>query len=507
MMPNIVATRSRWSSGSERSRPNGRAMSPARFGEVASDGQWACKPHLARMNEIALKVAAGEIERQMTFEPPQTGKSQFWSKWFPAWYLGTFPDRRVILGSYNADNATDWGRQIRDCLEEFGEEFFGVRVRPDQRSADNWGIVGRAGGLRTMGMDGGITGKPAELMLIDDPVKGAEDALSPTIRQRVWDTYVSCVDSRLQPNGAICLTMTPWHEDDLGGRLLEAEKGLWNVLRLPALAEESISAEVRGSRKGYHALMGAPDPLGRPPGQALWPARFNEVHYERKRRLDPFWFDALYQCSPRAREGGMFKGDWFKVIQSVPVATRRVRYWDRAATQGAGDYTVGVLMSELNGSYYVEHVVRGRWSEGERDRVMLETAETDAHLHPNQVEVWIEQEPGSSGKDAAAAIRRKLLLHGARTETASGNKEARARPLASACEAKMVRLCLDDEKKYRHWDVPAFLDEFTGFPHGSKHDDIVDACSGAFNKLALGVASPGPCAMDEADVAALEGSR
>jgi predicted phage terminase large subunit-like protein len=160
-------------------------------------------------------------------------------------------------------------------------------------------------------------------------------------------------------------------------------------------------------------------------------------------------------------------------------------------------------MSALNDCYYVEHVVRGRWSSAERDRVMLETAREDFRLHPHQVDIWVEQEPGSSGKDAASDIRKKMLAYGVQTEAATGNKETRARPLASACEAGLVRLCRDAEKKYRHWDIDAFLDEFNGFPNG-KHDDQVDAASGAFNKLAISAPPSDAVAMGEAELAELE---
>jgi hypothetical protein len=144
--------------------------------------------------------------------------------YFPAWYLGTFPDRKVILASYNAEFAAEWGMKVRDVLEgEAFKQLFRARVRTDRRAIDNWGIEGHEGGMQTCGVGGSLTGRGADLLLIDDPVKDAEEALSPTMRQRIWDWYVAAAESRIEPGGACCLTMTPWHPLDLGGLLQEHE--------------------------------------------------------------------------------------------------------------------------------------------------------------------------------------------------------------------------------------------------------------------------------------------
>lgn len=496
-------SRSRIASGSLK-----RPMSPARFAERASAGLWHCKPHHLLMNQRALMIAAGEIERHMMLEPPQTGKSEFWAKWFPGWFLGMYPDRRVILGSYNSDTASEWGQKVRDVLEEHGPDYFGVRVRTDKRSKDNFGLEvfrdgqwkSAEGGMRTMGMDAGITGKPADLFLIDDPIKGAEDALSPALRQRVWDVFASCVDSRIQPNGAICLTMTPWHPDDLGGRLLDREPGRWKVLRLPALAERTIDAEIRTRRKGYDALIGAPDPMGREPGRALWPERFDETHYEHKRKLDPFWFDALYQCQPRPRDGALFKLAWFSKFQDyVPREAKRVRGWDLAASV-KGDYTVGVLVAEYNGLYYVENVRRFRCGPGERDAAILATTQMDNKKYPNLVHTWIEQGFGSGGKTEGDALVMKLAGFAVSLQPSQTNKGARAQPFASQCEAGNVKIVAAD------WNEE-FVEELLAFhPEGSgkQHDDQVDAVSLAFSKLALTQAPGGYSTMSEAEYELLE---
>lgn len=457
----------------------GRAMSPARFAEVASKGRWKATPHLLMLNERMLGVAIGEIDRQMAFMPPRHGKSLFRSMWFPAWYLGTFPDRKVILASYNAEFAAEWGMKVRDLLEQVGEEFFGVKVRPDRRAIDNWGIAGHDGGMQTCGVGGSLTGRGADLLLIDDPVKDADEALSPTMRQRNWDWYVSAAESRIEPGGACCLTMTPWHALDLGGMLLEKEAERWDVLRLPGLAETTVDEAIRAKRKGYDALVGIPDPLGREPGRALWPERYDEAYFEAKRRQDPFWFDALYQCQPRPRDGGIFKRDWFygKVIQVPHREARHVRAWDTAASFNKGDWTVGVLMGEHNGMYYVEHVERFRLDPGERDARIRDTARMDEARFPGNVRIAIEQSGGGGGKTESHGLVKALAGYAVEVVPAQSNKEARAVPFASQCQAGNVKLVAGD------W-IEAYLDELASFG-GKGHDDQVDASSLAFATLAF----------------------
>jgi predicted phage terminase large subunit-like protein len=476
----------------------GHAMSPARFAESASKGKWKCPRHLQLMNEVAVKVATGEILRHMTFEPPQTGKSEFWSKWFPVWCLGCFPDWRIILGSYNADYAAKWGGYARDCMAEFGEEYFGLKIRPDRYSRDDWSLVGHDGGMRTMGMDGGITGHPSELFLIDDPFKGPEDSQSLSARDTVWNIFTSCCDSRLQPGGRICGTWTPWHHDDLGGRLLKNAAYKWSVLRMPALGEEPIPAEERAKKFGYDALKGAPDPLGRKPGEALWRDRFNEQHYETKRILEGHWFDAIYQCHPHPRDGGLFKRGWFdgKIID-LPhrEASHRVRYWDTAASEGSGDWTVGVLMSVHNQLFYVEHVERFRSGPGDRDKRIRDRAILDKAMY-GDVETWIEQSGGGGGKTEAQGLVRALAGVHVQIETQHTNKLSRAIPFASQCQAGNVKLVAGD------W-VGEYLDELCAFKgEGKKEtDDQVDGSSGAFKHVALDEEPGGYAAISDAEAA------
>lgn len=224
--------------------------------------------------------------------PPRHGKSMTTSRYTPAWFLGLHPRKRVILASYEAGIAAEFGRQARDLLEDVGEPMFGVRVRQDTRSVSNWQVSG-GGGMQAAGIRGAITGKGADLLVIDDPVKNAEEALSPVLRERNWEWWQTTARTRLHPGAFVLVVLTRWHEDDLAGRLLKAARedpdaDQWHELVLPAIAE-------------------ADDPLGREPGEALWAARYDAEYLERTRRsAGAYWFGALYQQRPAPGDGGIF---------------------------------------------------------------------------------------------------------------------------------------------------------------------------------------------------------
>lgn len=212
--------------------------------------------------------------------PPRHGKSELCSAAFPAWYLGNFPDRRIILASYQDTFAMSWGRKTRDILEAFGPTTFGVRLRADVSAAAEWHVAGHRGGMTTAGVGGRITGMGANLFLIDDPVKNAEEALSLTMRDAAWEWYLSTVRTRLEPNASIVVVMTRWHPDDLVGRLVSRSPVPWTHIRIPAIAE-------------------AGDPIGRPVGAALWPQRYDEAALaDLRAELGHRWWSALFQQTP-----------------------------------------------------------------------------------------------------------------------------------------------------------------------------------------------------------------
>jgi predicted phage terminase large subunit-like protein len=265
------------------------------------------------------------------------------------------------------------------------------------------------------------------------------------------------------------------HQEDLSARCIELG---YTQLKLPAVANERTTVRFPSGRE-----------VVREAGSVLWPDREGPAEIaEARRTLGSYGFSGQYEQEPSPIGGGLFQRGWFgSTVDAVPLQNASVRYWDKAGTQGAGAYTAGVLMARSpEGMYYVVDVVRGQWSAGERERRIRQTAEQDG-LH---VAIWIEQEPGSGGKESAQNTILNLAGWNARAEPVTGDKVSRARPFAAQAEATNVRLIRDTPS--RRWNA-AFLDEVGVFPTGT-YKDQVDAASGAFNKLALAT-RPGPSAV------------
>jgi len=423
------------------------------------------------LSDKLTQVAAGNLKRLMIYMPPRHGKSQLASQYFPAWYLGHHPDNRVILTSYEADFAASWGWKARNTFEEFAPEIFGLSVRSDSSARNRWDIVDHVGGMNTAGVGGAITGKGADLLIIDDPVKNAEDANSDLKRDKAWDWYQSTAYTRLEPDGAIILIMTRWHPEDLGGLLLkEMDAGgeAWEVLKFPAIAEES-------------------DKLGRKVGDPLWGERYPIKSLNRiEDTVSAYWWAAMYQQSPYSRTGGTFRRQDFRIVAdwyggrktaAIVEGVTQVRFWDLAATEAEQgkdpDWTVGCLMSEHQGRYWISDIVRVQEEAAEVERVIKQAAQLDG----KETRVFMEQEGGASGKSLISHYARNVLKgYSFEGIPATGSKTVRAQPFASAVANGNVHLI------EAGWNT-SFLDEAERFPTAKTHDDQVDAASQAFNLL------------------------
>lgn len=436
---------------------------------------WEHAAHVAYLDDHLRLLAARELRKAgyiglIIEEPPRHGKSELASHYFPSWYLGKFPDDRVLLASYEADFAESWGRKTRSTVETWGPDIFDIRVNPRSKAANRWDLYKRKGGMTTAGVGGALTGRGANLMIIDDPVKNAADARSQVHRDNQWDWYRSVARTRLEPQGIILVIGTRWHEDDLIGRILANRDAEFNDqflrIRLPMLAEQD-------------------DPLGRAPGEPLWPTRYglDAARAIRASVGDYFW-SAMYQQSPTPPEGGRFKRDNFPIIgaHEVPKLRKVVRYWDLAATEEGKqkrkvedpDYTVGLKAGkDAQGRIYVLDVDRFRDSAaGVEARIAH-----NCHVDGSNVRVWMEQEPGASGKSLISYYSRKVIPAGIsfRGNRNTGSKELRAEIAAGKSERSELILVKGA------WNE-AFLDEASFFPFGT-HDDQVDALSGAVEKL------------------------
>lgn len=450
------------------------ALTPADYAIANSRGKWQLAPHLALLNRKLMQLAARKIRRLIVTMPPRHGKSTFISKDFAGWWLGTFPDQRVVVSSYGADLATDWSAKARASFEEFGEQIFGVKIHARSKAADHWRLEGREGSMKAAGVGGPLTGHGADLLIIDDPVKNSEEALSAIMREKTWSWWQTTASTRIEPNGCVIVIITRWHEDDMVGRMLrEMEEGNehWEVLNLPAIAEDDEPAWPMG--------------LGRRRGQALWPERYDENSLEviRKRLTSRWWF-SMYQQSPYTIGGDIFKPEHFKRTEDYPQFKRIVRFWDLAATaegQGADpDWTACVKMGHgIDDRFYILDVQRRRESPGSIVRWIIDVAKRDGH----EVAVFVEQEGGASGKYTIHFIEKEFRANGLyrwafRGDRPRGNKVLRADPLSAACEHGNVSIVVNG--RYDHDD---YLYEMETFPNGS-HDDRVDASTGAYEYLA-----------------------
>jgi len=436
------------------------------------------------------QVLEGQIRRLLINIPPQNGKSELASIRFPAYWSGRRPNDPVIIASYAADLAERMSREARGVVESgeykalFGElraiDVAPIVTRRDSRAVNEWGLAyPYRGRVRAIGVGGGLTGFPGALAVVDDPLKDWKEAQSLTVRDTVWEWYQSVLRTRMGESGAIIVIQTRWHEDDLTGRLLKNYPGMWTLLRLPAKAETQEERDHNNEFLGQP--LGMPDPLGRQPGECLSPSRFSQAAVDEiQREVGSVVWASLYQGVPRAVEGNRIKREWLSHIQRARPADvqGRVRYWDKAGTDGSGAYTCGALLARgLDGKIYIEDVVRGQWSALERESIMKQTAQLDAQMFGDvyAVDIYIEQEPGSGGKESAESTIRNLAGFNIYRDMPSGNKDARLEPFAAQAEAGNVILI---EGKWNR----DYIEEMVAIPN-SQYRDQGDATAGAFNKL------------------------
>ena len=404
-----------------------------------------------------LKVVSGEEKRLIVTMPPRHSKSETISKNFAAWFVCHFKEKQVILTSYEADFAASWGRKALDVAIEWGMEVFGVKPRTDVASGRNWQLKGHDGAMHTAGVGGAITGKGAHLLIVDDPIKNAEEARSKRIRDKCWDWWCSTAYTRLEPGGAAIVIQTRWHEEDLAGKLIsEMEEGSedWTVLNLPAIAMEN-------------------DTLGREMGEALWPERYPvEELMKMKRTVGSYWWNALYQQTPSPDEGNIFKRSWFKYYDKCPENFDVIIHsWDMAF-KGAddSDYVVGQVWGMNYPNKYLIDQVRVRADFVET----IQLVKCVLGKHPDPSGILVEDKANgpaviSSLKDSVAGV---VAIN------PKSSKEARAFAVSPSFEAHNIHIPSPDIAPW----VMDYVEELIGFPNAA-NDDQVDATSQALEYL------------------------
>lgn len=414
-------------------------------------------PHLKLIFAALQEVADGTLSRLLISMPPQHGKTESTTVRFPVYAMLRRPGVRVGLASYSQTYANRLSRKVRRAAMEAGRRIGG------KDAANEWELADGSS-LYAVGVGGGITGRSIDLMVIDDPVKGRQEADSEAFRDRAWEWYADDITTRMQEGTAVVMIQTRWHLDDLAGRVLASDEGpKWKYLRLPAVAE-------------------ADDPMGRAEGEPLCPDRFTLATLLDRRRNSPETFEALYQQNPVPRGGLFFRREWFPLAPTVPEVrgVRRVRYWDLAgSTKDTACWTAGVLLAYDGTYYYVEHVERFRLGPAERNDMIRRVAELDAGRRGFE-RTYFEEQPGAAGIETSQAMVRRMAGLPVRADRVTGDKRTRAEPLADAARGGLVRVVEGP------W-VTAYLNELTTFPRGASLDQV-DSSSGAYNLLAKGAA-------------------
>jgi predicted phage terminase large subunit-like protein len=397
------------------------------------------------------RVERGEIKRLLITMPPRHGKSLIASENFPGWYLGRNSEHSIIHACHTQDLADDFGRKIRNQLNspDFSAVFPEVSLSPNSNSARRFNVSSR-GSYFAVGIGGPVTGRGANLLIIDDPIKTMEQAESDTQRKKMVQWFNAVAYTRLAPEAAIVVIQTRWHEGDLAGHILANSPEEWTVLSLPAIAEAS-------------------DVLGRGPGDALWPEAFPATRLEViKQTVGSRVWTSLYQQRPTAEAGGIIKLDWFKRFSTPPAnPIRIVQSWDTAKKpKEINDPSVCSTWFETETGMYLIDVIRHRWEFPDLVRMAKSKA---AQYNPHALLI----EDAASGTSLIQTLQTGTMLPVIGI-TPHEAKEIRAQACAPVIEAG--RVFLPEEASW----LADYEVELLQFPNGN-HDDQVDSTTQYLN--------------------------
>jgi predicted phage terminase large subunit-like protein len=427
-------------------------LTPCRMAAELTEGRFKRFKHIDYVShKIASAVMKGNA-RIIVSMPPRHGKSTLISTWFPVWYLSLFPDKNIILSSYEADFAASWGRVVRNNIIEHGKRL-GVDLRDDSQAANRWNTT-QGGGMITAGIGGAITGRGGHVIIVDDPVKDFEQATSETYRQKTIDWFHTTLATRAEPGASIIILMTRWHESDLVGHLLSQPDSEWEEIRLPAVAEEG-------------------DPIGRLPGAALCPERYDLAALEKFRiNNGSRVFNSLYQQRPSAEEGNIFKRDWWRFYDEIPDNFDSMLISCDLAFKETktSDYVVFQCWGSVGPNRYLIDQVRRRLD----FTGTLQALRDFRNKHSDVTLTLIEDK--ANGPAIIDVLNREIS--GIVPVEPDGSKESRASAVSPQIESGNIYL---PNPALNPW-VEDFIEEFANFPNG-KHDDQVDTCSQALRRM------------------------
>lgn len=417
--------------------------------------KWYRAAHLRQIAGVLERVERGELSRVIISVPPRHWKSSLSVK-FCAWYLGRNSTKSIILASYALGLSEKFSREIREIVTSNRRylSLFDVRVKKDSNRADDWSLTGALrSSVRAVGVGGGITGHGANVLIVDDPIADYEQAQSETQRNNLWEWYRQVLRTRLEPGGAIVLIQTRWHEDDLAGRLVRAEKEEggehWDTINLPAQSES---------------------------GEYLWLDRYSAEEYAALRAsVGDYAWRSLYQGQPAQVEGNLIKREWFEYVPQLPSgASWKVRAWDTAFTEKQTqkhdpDYTAGVCGVVWNDVLYLglPRLFRKSIEDTATEIVVNKMSEVGVRYGVGKVAV-------------RASIIKAMNTAGFSIEPfgkeENRDKVSRASGWINKAATGHVKL-VGTEKEWEQ-----FVGQWWSFPQGA-HDDSVDAVSGVVEML------------------------
>jgi len=417
--------------------------------------------HHQIMAEAFERVAKGDLKRLIINMPPRHTKSEFASYLFPGWFLGMYPEKKIIQTAHTAELAVGFGRKVRNLVNtpEY-QEVFPTKLSQDSKAAGRWNTH-KGGDYFAIGVGGAVTGKGADVLIIDDPHSEQEAMLgNPSVYDRVYEWYNSGPRQRLQPGGAIVIVMTRWSKRDLTGQILsnsaKKEAAEWEVIELPALL---------------------------PSGKPLWPEFWKQEELEAiKLELPVSKWESQYQQNPTSEEGAIIKRDMWKTWdkERAPPCEYIIQSWDTAFEKSnRADYsactTWGVFYKEVDGIEVANIIVLDAYKE------RLEFPE----LKRQAYDLWKEWNPDTLlvEKKAAGApliyeLRRMGIPISEYTPSKGSDKIARVNAVSDLFASGMV---WRPETKW----ADELVEEVASFPNGD-HDDLVDSTTQALLRFRQG---------------------
>tara|TARA_R110002153_G_scaffold50522_2_gene142156 strand:- start:609 stop:2084 length:1476 start_codon:yes stop_codon:yes gene_type:complete len=416
--------------------------------------------HHRVMADAFNRIASGDLKRLIINMPPRHTKSEFASYLFPAWYLGRFPDRKVIQTAHTAELAVGFGRKVRNLVgsDDYAKIFSSVSLSSDSKAAGRWNTnVG--GDYFAIGVGGAVTGKGADILIVDDPHSEQEAAQNdPSVYDKTYEWYTSGPRQRLQPGGAICLVMTRWSKKDLTGSILKAsiERGgsdEWEIIELPAIL-----------------------PSGKPLWPGFWPLEQLEAL---KAELPVGKWSAQYQQDPTSEEGAIIKREWWKewTKRDPPDCEFVIQSWDTAfLAKQTADYSACTTW----GVFYNEDRVA--------NIILLDALQERLEfpdLKKRAYEMYKEYEPDACIVEAKAAgsplifeLRRIGIPVSEYTPGRGKDKIARVNAVSDLFHSGRVWA------PKKRW-AEEVIEQFASFPMGD-HDDLVDSSTQALLRFRQG---------------------